>query len=195
VKRESTNTVGQEPAAALQKRARRIRIRIGWDAIKLLNGGVGDRLCRSLHRVEEREHVVDRNPKIDRVDGEVQQRRTRDTKRIGPTALHNAGRDQVPETGRNNRGQQLDELFEGRGRARFIDVYELVRFETQHFGDIGTSTPVADEITNTCERMTAIAKTGDQREPTDMRHSVETDTALTARSRKDAEGLVFTDGA
>lgn len=195
MEREPADTVREQASTSLEEGPGCIRIALSREATELVEDFVGDGVRRGADRAEQGDRVVGAQAGTLCIDGELEERGTRDAELVRPTPLDEAGCFERAESAGNQRGEKHPELVERGGRPRLVDVDELVRLEPQHLAEVGAGRPVAEEVTDAGERVAAIAEPPDELEAPEVARPVQPDAPLAPRGGDDSEGLVLADRA
>lgn len=190
---EPAGSVSEETTAAGRQRQQLVRVAARGDVGQQGDRSAGDGgggLADGAEQVEDPVGVVARREGVDR---ELHQGWARDAVPVWAARFDSAGGDEVVETIGDERREERGELFAGGTRAWFFKVDELVGFEAEDFGQIGSIAPRPDEVANARERIAAVLEPTDELEPPDVRRSVDSNPAAAHRRREKTDRLVLPD--
>lgn len=190
---EPARPVGEQPATAGGEGDELIGVGPGGTIGEELHGGHGDHSGGVADRGEQGEDTVGFVAGGDGVDGELEQRWAGNAVPVRPAVLDDPGGDELVEPVGDERREQGDELFVGRWRAGFVEVDELVRFESEDLTEVGAVAPGADEVADAGEGVAAILEPTDERQPIDVRRPVDADPSASFGAGEQADGLVLAD--
>jgi hypothetical protein len=121
MQREAANPVGQQPPAPSHERGDGCVVGGVRDSGERVEHGAGGGVGRGPQAGEQSEHDIGVQPDGEGVDAELQERRARHAVTVRSARFDDTGGEERFEPAWNQRREQLLELGEGGGCARFVD--------------------------------------------------------------------------
>jgi aminoglycoside phosphotransferase (APT) family kinase protein len=161
--------------------------------VQELAGCVGDELGGVMHGPQQRQDRLGVVAGVERVNGELQQRRAGHAVAVGPVLVDHPDGEQLVEAAGDELGNEACELVKGRGRAGLVEVHKLVWGEAEDVGELVAVAPAGEEVLDAGERVATFLHPRDQLQPVQVSQPVDAHPSPTFGGGQKSHGLVLAD--